>query len=194
MKRSSDGFTLIEVLLAVTILGLVMAPLSGAMFLLLRTNGATSDRVSAAHDELMLAAYWSGDVQSTTTISMTDATSCPAGSSGSTLVARLRWTDLDSANVTVTRVVAYWSVPSSATSDAQLVRQTCDDAGSTGSVALRSAVTVTHGLTSAGVSCFSSSGTDTTSAGCSPVASARLTVSSGTSATPNVLTGRRRSA
>jgi prepilin-type N-terminal cleavage/methylation domain-containing protein len=194
MRRRDAGFTLVELLLAVTILGIIAVPLTGAFLLLLKTNGAIGDRVSAAHDELMLAGYWPQDVQSTTSISTTDTTTCAAVAGGATLVARLRWTDLDASNVTVTRAVSYWSVPATASSDAQLVRETCDDGGSPGTMAVRGAVTVTHQLTSASISCFDASGGDTTATGCSPLLTARLTVSSTTASSPSVLTGRRRSA
>lgn len=193
MSGRDEGFTLLELLMSVTILAVIMVPLSGAVILLLKTNGTTTNRIAAAHDEFMLSSYWPTDVQSATTVSTTDTTSCPATVAGSSLVARLRSTDTDASNVVVTKVMAYYSVPAGASSDAQLVRQYCDDAGSPGTLALRGTVPVTHQLTGATVACFSSTGTNTTSAGCTPVTTATLTVTSTTAVSAVTVTGLRRS-
>jgi prepilin-type N-terminal cleavage/methylation domain-containing protein len=193
MSRRDEGFTLVELLLSISILAVIVVALSGAVILLLRSNGTTTNRVAAAHDEFMLSAYWPTDVQSATTVSTTDTTSCPATVAGSSLVARLRSTDTDASNVVVTKVVAYYSVPASGSSDAQLLRQYCNDAGSTGTLAIRSTVPVTHQLTAAAVACFSSTGTSTTSAGCTPLTTATLTVTSATAVSPVTVTGQRRS-
>jgi prepilin-type N-terminal cleavage/methylation domain-containing protein len=193
MSRRDQGFTLIEMLVSISILAVIMVPLSGAVILLLQNNGTTTNRIATAHDEFMLSSYWPTDVQSAATVSTTDATSCPATVAGSSLVARLRSSDADASNVVITKVTAYYSVPAGAGSDAQLLREYCDDAGSTGTIAVRSTVPVTHQLTGATVACFSSTGTNTTSAGCTPVTTATLTVTSATAVSAVTLTGRRRS-
>jgi prepilin-type N-terminal cleavage/methylation domain-containing protein len=193
MSRRDEGFTLVELLVSISILAVIVVPLSGAVILLLKNNGTTTNRVAAAHDEFMLSSFWPTDVQSATTVSTTDATSCPPTVAGSSLVVRLRSTDTDASNVVITKVMAYYSVPASASSDAQLVREYCDDAGSTGTLAVRNTVPVTHQLTGATVACFNSTGTNTTAAGCTPVTTATITVTSATAVSAVTLTGRRRS-
>jgi prepilin-type N-terminal cleavage/methylation domain-containing protein len=193
VSRRDEGFTLVELLVSISILAVIMVPLSGAIILLLQNNGRTTNRIAAAHDEFMLSSYWPTDLQGATTLSTTDTASCPATVAGSSLVARLRSTDIDASNVVVTKVVAYYAVPASGSSDAQLLREYCDDAGSTGTLAVRNTVPVTHQLTGATVACFSSTGTNTTAAGCTPVTTATLTVTSTTAVTAVTLTGRRRS-
>jgi prepilin-type N-terminal cleavage/methylation domain-containing protein len=193
VSRRDEGFTLVELLVSISILAVIMVALSGAVILLLRNNGTTTNRIAAAHDEFMLSSYWPKDVQSATTVSTTDTTSCPATVAGSSLVARLKSTDTDASNVIITKVMAYYSVPASAGLDAQLVREYCDDAGSTGTLSVRNTVPVTHQLTGATVTCFSSTGTNTTAASCTPVTTATLTVTSATAVSAVTVSGQRRS-
>jgi len=57
------GFTLVELLISVLILGIIAVPLAGVVLGYLRNAGATSARMSESHDAQMAAAYFAQDVQ-----------------------------------------------------------------------------------------------------------------------------------
>jgi prepilin-type N-terminal cleavage/methylation domain-containing protein len=56
------GFTLVELLLVIVILGVITVPLSNVAISALRNHQATSDRMSLSHDAQISAAYFAKDV------------------------------------------------------------------------------------------------------------------------------------
>lgn len=60
--RSDDGFTLVELVLAVAILGLISATLVGVVFQYLKVTTATSTRLAESTDQQFVSAYWQQDV------------------------------------------------------------------------------------------------------------------------------------
>ncbi len=68
-QRTSDraadgGFTLIEVLLTVTILAVISAGLFGVVFQYLNVAGVTRTRLSESTDQQFISTYWQNDVSS----------------------------------------------------------------------------------------------------------------------------------
>src|SRR4051794_18101541 len=63
LKRNDRGVTLVEVLVAVAILGIIAAPLAAGMFVFFRNSDETTRRLSDSHDAQMLANYFAQDVQ-----------------------------------------------------------------------------------------------------------------------------------
>jgi prepilin-type N-terminal cleavage/methylation domain-containing protein len=59
-----SGVTLIELLVAIVILTVIIAPLAAALIAYLRNTKATTDRMAESHDAQIAAAYFSHDVQS----------------------------------------------------------------------------------------------------------------------------------
>lgn len=74
LSRDDRGVTLIELLVAVTLLAIIIVPLSNAMIAYLRNTNATNDRMAASHDAQIAAAYFAQDVQS---IGVRDWTASP---------------------------------------------------------------------------------------------------------------------
>lgn len=74
LSRDDRGVTLIEILVAVTLLAIIIAPLTNAMIAYLRNTNATNDRMAASHDAQIAAAYFAQDVQS---IGVRDWTASP---------------------------------------------------------------------------------------------------------------------
>ncbi|WP_427889874.1 PulJ/GspJ family protein [Kribbella sp. GL6] len=167
MRRGEEGFTLVEMLVAVVIIGIVMLPLANVLIGFLRTDGLASARMDESHDAQIAAAYWAQDVASvgirqsydvgTRTFPLAQSVnvafpcSLPAGS---TTTVTLGWDELDAnGNASAVRV-AY------VTSGRSLIRLRCD-AGS-----LTSTATLAHELDGVPtVACTGSGGTSCTGAG-----------------------------
>jgi len=62
-RGRDDGFTLVELLMTVTILGIIMGPLIAAILVILNNYTSTEDRLSGSHDVQMADAYFASDVK-----------------------------------------------------------------------------------------------------------------------------------
>lgn len=62
LKRGESGFTLIEVLITITLTGIVSVALSDLVITALRQISATSDRLDLSQDEQLGAVYFARDV------------------------------------------------------------------------------------------------------------------------------------
>jgi prepilin-type N-terminal cleavage/methylation domain-containing protein len=75
--RGDDrGLTLIELMLAVVLLGIIVVPLASALISFFHNTNATTNRLTESHDEQIAAAYFAQDVQS---IGVRDWTGAPFG-------------------------------------------------------------------------------------------------------------------
>lgn len=113
--RDDEGFTLIEMLVTIVILGIISAAIVTAIIVGLRTTDDTGRRLSESHDAQLVQVYVPNDVQSATFVSSSD-TAC----TGTDPVVMLRWTD-----GAVTKVASY--VVESAAIDRKLVRTYCEN-------------------------------------------------------------------
>ena len=64
-RRSDAGFTLIEMLIVIAILGVIMLPLGDVVIGIARNTKNTSDRVTLSHDAQLAATYFAQDVAGT---------------------------------------------------------------------------------------------------------------------------------
>ena len=62
--RNEDGFTLIEVVMSVAILGVITVALSGVVLQHLNVSRSTQTRLSESTDQQFVSAYWQQDVSS----------------------------------------------------------------------------------------------------------------------------------
>ena len=71
-RRDDAGATLIEVLVAIVVLGVIAVPLGNAVIAVLHNSDRTSGRLTESHDAQLTAAYWAQDVASVGTRERTD--------------------------------------------------------------------------------------------------------------------------
>jgi len=63
-ERSDEGFTLIEMVISVAILGIVSAALFGIVLQYAKTTGDTAARLTESTDQQFISTYWQDDVSS----------------------------------------------------------------------------------------------------------------------------------
>lgn len=106
--RGDGGFTLVELLMAIVLSGIILAPLTAGVLVGLRTTGETSNRLSGSNDAQLLSAWVTPDIQSAgnvagdVVVAPTVNTEC----SGVSNRLRLKWRETQGATTT-TYVVAY---------------------------------------------------------------------------------------
>lgn len=127
VAHDDDGFTILELIIAMLIMGVVLAPLATAFFITVGTTKTTSQTVKDSSDAQLLSSFFADDVASADTVSR--ATSC----GGANTVVQLQWID-----GAITRQVAYVTVEDTATETElhvapvyRLNRVTCDAPGAT---------------------------------------------------------------
>lgn len=125
LRRRDDGFTLVEMIVNVAIIGVIASALAGVVISYLKTTAATESRLVESHDVQFAAAYWQRDVASIgvrtydsgtktfplqQSVNVTPACNLPTG----TTVVTLAWseyTDLDSTATPTTITVSYVAEP-----------------------------------------------------------------------------------
>jgi prepilin-type N-terminal cleavage/methylation domain-containing protein len=155
-RRGDHGFTIVELLVAITILGVITVPLGNVVISYLRSTDATTARLIESHDAQISSAYWAQDVasigvhspanpfgliQSVETGVAYISSLYPCGTAGTTPIVSLAWDDASGPGVTATLVrVAYVVVPT-ATGPTELHRLRCN-----GSAEVVSDVILAHDL------------------------------------------------
>ncbi|MFG2038625.1 type II secretion system protein J [Dactylosporangium sp. NPDC048998] len=64
LRRDERGLTLVEVLVAIVILGIIIVPLGNAVISFVRSTDDTTRRLNESHDAQIMVAYFAQDVQS----------------------------------------------------------------------------------------------------------------------------------
>ena len=88
--RHDDGFTLIELVLSIGILGLIMSSIVGSLFVMLQTKKSTLMQLDVSHDAQNASSYLNNDAQGGTTLTLGSAAGC-----GSTATALMTFTGND---------------------------------------------------------------------------------------------------
>ncbi len=103
--RRADGFTLVELTVAVAILGILTSAVASALLVAMRATQEASDRLDGAMDVAALSTYFGADVHGANVIRAQGAPTC--GSTGDRLVVELAGPDRQSLGATTTTVVSY---------------------------------------------------------------------------------------
>jgi hypothetical protein len=79
-RRGEEGVTLTELLAATLLTALIMVPLANSIFIGLRINATTQNRVDESNDANKLSWYFAPDVQNATAVAtnVTESSACPA--------------------------------------------------------------------------------------------------------------------
>ena len=146
LRSEEHGFTLPEMLITVTIMGLIAAGLAGVVIGYFKTTVDTQSRLTESHDVQFAAAYWQRDVASIgvrgwdantksfplrQSVDVTPACSLPAG----TRIVTLAWseyTSLDSTATPTTISISYVAEPD--TGGFNLLRVRCTDGATDSSI------------------------------------------------------------
>jgi prepilin-type N-terminal cleavage/methylation domain-containing protein len=128
-----DGFTLVELLIAVVVLGLIMSALAGAMVVLLRTQDSAASSLRSSEGTQGLTTWFPSDAQSTPpgAYDTASGTVSGCGTDPGTSIVRFQWQE--TVGTTTTYVAAYRMAQ--AGSEWQVVRVSCtiDSGGTVGS-------------------------------------------------------------
>jgi prepilin-type N-terminal cleavage/methylation domain-containing protein len=142
-----DGFTLVEMLVCIVVLGIIFTVLTGALMIGLKSTSNASVKFDESNAAQLTALYLTRDVQGAQTVAVNDATSSCGGS------AKLKLT-----STVADRVVSY---AVTGTTTLSLVRRLCSPAASTPIVT--TLVPVVASATNVSVACTNSCTTVTLS-------------------------------
>jgi prepilin-type N-terminal cleavage/methylation domain-containing protein len=156
-SANEEGFTLIELIIAIAILGIVIPSLGGAVIALLHNSNATNQRLVQSHDAQIAAAFFANDVESadvsptaTSPLSSTDGR-CD---NGATPILRLAWTEYDTTQGVASPHVAAYKLAVYGTSGPAsapvLHRYFCTGANHGSALSLTSSVVIASNLASLG--------------------------------------------
>ena len=88
------GMTLIELMVAISLLGIVIGPISASFLLGFLESTATRDRIADSTSVQVTSAYLLSDIQSSKVIVVDGTTSCrPGGLVDGEAVLEIQWTD-----------------------------------------------------------------------------------------------------
>jgi prepilin-type N-terminal cleavage/methylation domain-containing protein len=125
-STAEDGFTLIEMIIAISVLGLIIGPIVGSFLLGILEADSTRDRIADSASAQVTTAYLLGDVQSSQLV-VTNASTGSACLSGEAAAGtnqvpiQFTWTDPDDGPV----VVSYVVHDPPASDQLELYRSTC---------------------------------------------------------------------
>jgi len=161
-RGADKGFTLVELILAVIIIGVITVPLANVVIGYLKNVDATNARLIESHDVQIASAYWAQDVASLGTRSVTspfpltqsvetnvpyNSGHYPCGSDATSTtpstpnaIVRLAWDDFSGPGAAAVVRVVYVVVPT-ASGPSEMHRLRCQ-----GSAAVVSDVTLAHDL------------------------------------------------
>lgn len=190
-RRLADdsGFTLLELVMAIVIMGIITIPLANFMLAYLDNTTQTQQRMADSHDLQIAAAYLSQDVAGVGVRTSADpaaalgqsvwtawgsGTTCGQGAVvGASLVLLLKsddWTQVGATWTQSVDSVAYVATVSTPTAPGLLYRVSCPAAGSV------SVATISHELSSATVNCYDSSSAAEACSGTGTAVPAKITL------------------
>jgi Tfp pilus assembly protein PilW len=118
--RDESGVTLVELVIAIMLLGIIIVPLTASFIFGIRATSDSTDRLSEARSPLFTSTFFAGDAESATTITTGGTPACGTG----TNVISFSWTETPVPSGTPTTFRASYVVVGSG-ADQKLVRNWC---------------------------------------------------------------------
>ena len=78
--HDQQGFTLVELMIAIAITGLIVSAIAGALIVSFATTGVTQTRLAESHDVQVTSAYLANDVQSAASVNPASGGTCSGAS------------------------------------------------------------------------------------------------------------------
>jgi prepilin-type N-terminal cleavage/methylation domain-containing protein len=78
--HDQQGFTLVELMIAIAITGLIVSAIAGALIVSFATTGVTQQRLAESHDVQITSAFLANDVQSATAVNPASGGTCSGAS------------------------------------------------------------------------------------------------------------------
>ncbi|MCU1497425.1 MAG: fibronectin type protein [Acidimicrobiales bacterium] len=124
-RDGQEGFTLVELVVALTVLAIILVPLTAAFIASIQQTQAVDDRLAQSADAQRIAEAWTGDVRSVSATGFDTAGTCPdpVGDEGGELLTSFEWDTDPSAGGIVKK--ASWIIEGTGP-NAQLVRRYCE--------------------------------------------------------------------
>ncbi|MEX1145216.1 MAG: prepilin-type N-terminal cleavage/methylation domain-containing protein [Acidimicrobiia bacterium] len=129
--RHESGFTLIELMVAMAIMGIILVPIAGGLFVGLRTSDETSYRLAGSNDAQLLSTWLPPDLHSAGNQSG-DVVAAPTANtecSGLGNRLRIRWRATEIAGGSATTYVAAYAISQASTGEYRLIRYYCVGGG-----------------------------------------------------------------
>ncbi len=153
LLTSEDGFTLVELIISIVILGIIVGAMSAAIIAGLKTTDGTTNRLAESHDAQVVSEFFVTDMQSAVTVTyqaMDTVSTVPVGCSpASSPLLVFSWTDPSAG----AEMVSYYSATLGG--ETQLVRQQCVGGSSSTVVVAHLLGSSTPQVTCAPTSCTS---------------------------------------
>jgi prepilin-type N-terminal cleavage/methylation domain-containing protein len=116
--RACAGFTLVELVFSISILGIVVAAIGAALFVGLKNTDESNARLIESHDAQILTVYFPQDAASATGVRR-DVTTCAEGTTaGETAIVFFKWTESG-----VSKAAGYFT--KTVSGERQLIRRKC---------------------------------------------------------------------
>lgn len=125
-SASERGFTIAELVVAITVLGIIMVPLSNTLLSTMQVNGQVTENVNASANRDLLSSMWTNDVGSVDAagVSTNSSYACDTSPSrGGTLLVTFNSSELLANGTLSMRRSSYWATGSGKSTD--LERRTC---------------------------------------------------------------------
>ncbi|GAB3857974.1 prepilin-type N-terminal cleavage/methylation domain-containing protein [Nocardioides maradonensis] len=158
-RRNDDGFTLPELMITLTILAVILVPLSEVLITYMINSASIRARQFESKDQQLAAQYWSADVAS---VGQRDATtfapsngintgSCGSAPAGGAALISFTWTTFSftppsTTTTPGTTTVTYYGTPSSATSGGTIVRTSCASGSPVSTTIANTVDTLSHAI------------------------------------------------
>jgi prepilin-type N-terminal cleavage/methylation domain-containing protein len=128
LLRNDRGFTLVELLLVIVILGVIVVPLGTGLEVMLRNEGGVATRLSESHDAQIAASYFgidalSADVSGTVASGGNSDTRCDGP--GTTPIVRFAWTQYNASNTVTSYSLVAYATESGSGSRYTMTRRMC---------------------------------------------------------------------